>query len=57
MFDRVQVRPLAGPLKDIETCPEATPALSWLCAYGHCPVGRGTFDPVSGPEHSGAGFH
>ena len=28
----VQVRPLAGPLKDIETGPEATPAWSWLCA-------------------------
>ena len=23
-----------------ETCPEATPALSWLCAYGRCPVGK-----------------
>jgi hypothetical protein len=32
MLDRVQVQALAGPLKDIETCPEATPALSWLCA-------------------------
>ena len=28
MFDRVQVRALAGLLKDIETCPEATPVLS-----------------------------
>jgi hypothetical protein len=32
MFDWVHVRALAGPLKDIETCPEATPVLSWLCA-------------------------
>ena len=23
-----------------ETCPQATPALSWLCAKGRCPVGR-----------------
>jgi hypothetical protein len=29
MFDRVQVRALAG---HSETCPEATPAVSWLCA-------------------------
>ena len=28
MFDQVQGLPLAGPLKDIETCPEATSALS-----------------------------
>ena len=40
-----------------ETCPEATPALSWLCVYGRCPVGRWTFAPVWCPEHSGAGFH
>ena len=32
MFDRVQVRTLARPLKDMETCPETTLALSWLCA-------------------------
>jgi hypothetical protein len=32
MFDWVQVRPLAGPLKDIQRHPKATPALSWLCA-------------------------
>ena len=57
MFDQVQVWVLPGPLKDIETCPEATPVLSWLCAYGHCPFGRWTFAPVWGPEHSGAGFH
>ncbi|CDQ55965.1 unnamed protein product [Oncorhynchus mykiss] len=29
-----------------ETCPEATPALSWLCVSGRCPVGRLTFAPV-----------
>ena len=40
MFDQVQVRALAGPLKDIEISPEATPALSWLCACGPCPIGR-----------------
>ena len=39
------------------TCPEATTALSWLCALGHCPVGRWTFAPVWGPERSGAGFN
>ena len=32
MFNRDQVRDLAGPLKDIERLLEATPALSWLCA-------------------------
>ena len=32
MLNRVQVHTLAGPLKDIETLPEATPVLSWLCA-------------------------
>ena len=31
MLDRVQVWALAGPLKDIEPCPEASPAFSWLC--------------------------
>jgi hypothetical protein len=30
LLDRDQVWVLAGPLKDI--CPEATHALSWLCA-------------------------
>ena len=40
-----------------ETCPEATPALSLLCAYGRCPIGRWTFAPVWGPELSGAGFN
>ena len=40
-----------------ETCPEATPALSWLCAYDRCSVGKWTFAPVWGPECSGAGFH
>ena len=40
-----------------ETCPEATPALSWLCAKGSCPVGRWTFTPVWGPECSVADFH
>ena len=39
------------------TCPEATPALSWLCAYGCCLFGRWIFTPVWGPEHSGVGFH
>ena len=34
MFDRVQVWALAGPLKDIQTCPKATPALFWLSAEG-----------------------
>ena len=33
MFDRVQVRALAGPLKDIQKLVQkATPALPWLCA-------------------------
>ena len=27
----------------LETCPEAAPALTWLCAKGHCPVGWWTF--------------
>ena len=40
MLDWVQVQALAGPFKNIETCPEATPALSWLCAEGRYPVGR-----------------
>ena len=29
MFDRVQIRTLAGPLKVIQTCPEAT-RLGWV---------------------------
>ena len=37
MFDGVQVRALAGLLKDIQSCPEATSVLSLLCT--HCPVG------------------
>ena len=40
-----------------EICPEATSALSWLCAYGLCLVERWTFSPVWGPESSGAGFN
>ena len=40
-----------------ETCPKATPAVSWLCALGRCPVGWWTFAPVWGPERSGLGFH
>ena len=32
----------------------ATPALSWLCASGYCPVWRWTFTPVWWP---GAGIH
>ena len=35
MFDRVQDWATQG---HSETCPEATPVLSWLCAYGCCPV-------------------
>ena len=38
-------------------CPEATSALSWLCAWGRCPVGRWTVAPFWGPEHSGTGFY
>jgi hypothetical protein len=34
-----------------ETCAEATPELSWLCAYSRCPFGSWTFAPVlSAPE-------
>ena len=51
MVDRVQFRALAESPKDIETCPEATPALSWLCAEGSCPIRRWTFAPVWGPEN------
>ena len=39
-----------------KTSSKATPALSWLCAQGRCPVGRWTFAPVWGPERSGAGL-
>ena len=38
-----------------ETCPKATPVLSWLCAYGHCPVGEPSSQSI--PKSSGAGFH
>lgn len=34
----------------------ATPVSSGLCAQGHRPVGRWTFGPVWGPEHSGPVF-
>ena len=40
-----------------DTCPKATLVLSWLCAYGRCPVGRWTFTPVWGLESSGWGFY
>ena len=33
-----------------ETCPEATPTLSWLCGKGRFHVGRWIFAPVWGPE-------
>ena len=39
MFDRVQVRALAGPLKDIQRLVPKL-LLSWLWAQGHCPFGR-----------------
>ena len=46
MFDWVQVRALAGPIKGIHRV--VPPVLSWLCASGQCPVGRWTFSPVGG---------
>ena len=51
MFDQVQVRNLAGPLKYIHRLIDSnavTPALSRLCATGRCPFGRWTFAPVWG---------
>ena len=57
MFDRVQIRDLDGPLKDIQTCPEDTPAFSWLCVRV---VVLLEGEPLPESEvlvHSGAGFH
>ena len=57
MFDWVQVRALAWPLKDIHRV-VPKPLLRCLgCVQGHRPVGRWTFGPVWSPEHSGQGFH
>ena len=39
-----------------ETCPKATPVLSWLYTSGHCRAERWTVTPVWGHMHSGAGF-
>ena len=58
-FDLVQVRAQAGPLKDIESFPEATHALSWLVyllsVFVH--LEGEPSPPVWGPERSRAGFH
>ena len=40
-----------------QSCPEATPLKSWLCASVRCPAERWTVAPIWGEELSGAGFH
>ena len=58
MFDRVQVRALAGPLKDIQRL-VPKPLLRCLgCGLRVVVLLEGEpSPPVWGPEHSGAGFH
>ncbi len=53
IFDWVQAQTVVGPLKDIHRAVYKT---RFLCAYGHCLVGR-WICPVWGSECSGLGFH